>query len=448
MAKGNHLADYCKWLCLENLPLKSQAMEDKEERPEMLGELRASVNLFERKNREAIIFDARPLPQLLDCRKLLQSLKRTKSKAEAIVMSWFCEAPFQPSDYSVYVRRPMDLGTILRRFEKGTPELGGYHTYGQVLGDIRLTFQNSIKYNSVHLADEGSARVHQAASEILQKFEDLVPTFSIETAERANRDRISNQNYTRMQQAQQSRLAAEQKDLAAFHEQEKSKRLAEDAAFREDMDVELKKKRTHAEQHAWEAQQQKLRIEAAEAAAELGFDDHESNHLGEEAALMQQKLNVERARVLLQGAGPLGVAPSHMLPFTQQLRDVREATWAAFLPRRVCGNMNMQTGSAYGQNISPAAESKDGAGFGGAAVMEESGSLAGARARAKGEWTVLPQSADASASSSSSADNDNDNAMDVVASGVRVMLDLGHSVEIACGASAVRHALKPVSGFS
>ena len=51
-----------------------------------------------------------------------------------------------------------------------------------------------------------------------------VPSFTIDTAERAGRDRIANQNYSRMADAQQARFTAEQKDLAAFHEQEKSKR--------------------------------------------------------------------------------------------------------------------------------------------------------------------------------------------------------------------------------
>ena len=87
--------------------------------------------------------------------KLLGPVKRYKGKTEYAQMGWFLQRPFMPADYAVYVRRPMDLGAVAARLERGSPLAGGYSTYGEVLGDVRLVFANAVKYNSHHLDDDG-----------------------------------------------------------------------------------------------------------------------------------------------------------------------------------------------------------------------------------------------------------------------------------------------------
>ena len=80
--------------------------------------------------------------------KLLAPVKRYKGKTEFAQVGWFLHKPFMPADYAVYVRRPMDLGSIAARLEKGAQGgAGGYSTYGEVIGDVRLVFANAVKYN-------------------------------------------------------------------------------------------------------------------------------------------------------------------------------------------------------------------------------------------------------------------------------------------------------------
>ena len=183
--KGSHLADYAKWLCIESLPVKSAEIEAASDRPEMLGFLRASQVVAMREAREAILQKSPLTGSVADCKKLLASLKRTKGKQETIAMGWFCAPVIMPSDYAVYIRKPMDLGTVSKKLQKGLNKghEGGYMSYGEFLNDLRLTFKNSIKYNAVHLEDEGSAAVHKAATMFLDRLEDLLPAWTVDVAE-------------------------------------------------------------------------------------------------------------------------------------------------------------------------------------------------------------------------------------------------------------------------
>ena len=337
--KGSHLVRYAKWLCLEHLPIKSAEVEAKQEKPELLGELRESVQRAERKTREELLFPAAITANPTDLKKLLTNLKKTKNKTDAIHMGWFLEPPVQPSDYAVYVRRPMDLGTISTRLDHS-----GYRTIGEVLGDIRLVFQNSIKYNAVHAnVDETSRIAHQAATTFLAKFEGLMPAFSLETTERVERDRIVNINFYRLEMENYKRHLEEQQQLALFQEQEKRRRLDQDAAFRADQDVEEKKQRSLAEGKDYEAIQQKLRSEMQERAEEAAFDDGMMTitTLSVEAQAEQMVLQERRQAMRLQGLGPAGIAPAQLLPFVETLAAVREAAWDAWEPIAVRGNQQL-----------------------------------------------------------------------------------------------------------
>ena len=341
--KGNHLARYCKWLCLENLPCKSADVEARHDKPELLGELRESVQLVERKTREELLIPAPITNNAIDAKKLLGNLKKTRNKTEAILMGWFCEPPVQPSDYAVYVRRPMDLGTVGARLDQGS-----YRTYGEVISDIRLVFQNSIKYNSVHMAlDKGSKEVHDAAREFLNKFEALMPTFTLETTERVERDRIVNLNFQRLEMENYQRRLQEQQQLALFQEQEKRRRLDQDAAFRADQDVEQKKAQTALEQKEYEAQQKRLWGEMQERAEEAAYDDGAAMMLAgltEEAKAEQLLLLERRTSVRLQGLGPAAVVPAHLLPHVDSITAMRAAAWEEWAPVAIRGNQSDAAG--------------------------------------------------------------------------------------------------------
>jgi E1A/CREB-binding protein len=93
------------------------------------------------------------------CLDILRGLQTHKN-------GWVFATPVDPvelglHDYFEIVKKPMDLGTIQRKLETGT-----CHSLGQFKSDVRLTFENAMKYNK-----EGTI-VHEMARELKRKFED------------------------------------------------------------------------------------------------------------------------------------------------------------------------------------------------------------------------------------------------------------------------------------
>lgn len=345
--KGSHVADYVKWLCLEMLPLKTAEQESKSENPAMLGLLRESNLHAERKRREEILRQAPLTGSAADCKKLLATLKRNRNRSEAIAMSWFCVPPVQPSDYAVYVRRPMDLGTITKRLDKGgsNSAQGGFMTYGEFLGDLLLTFQNSIKYNAVHLADEGSATVHKAAVGFLEKLQELVPSWTIEVAEKCQREGISASHEEKLQREQFARLLEEKERMEEFSQQEMQRRLAEDEAFREDMDVEKKKQRTLEEKKAADlekALEVPNAFERLEEEAEAVAEAEEGTEEAIAAATMVPAFLQAVSNLRLQGVGFKGLVPPYLIATAQKRDGLRKAAWRAWEPIRHHGTGHVQ----------------------------------------------------------------------------------------------------------
>ena len=98
-------------------------------------DLRASVRKTERHIREAAVYEVSVGAQIAETRRMLNAFRRTKGKEETLRMSWFCMPAVQPSDYLVYVRRPMDLGTIQQRIE-GRGE--AYKTFGALFRCVHI----------------------------------------------------------------------------------------------------------------------------------------------------------------------------------------------------------------------------------------------------------------------------------------------------------------------
>lgn len=78
---------------------------------------------------------------------------------------WVFATPVDPvelglDDYFDVIKKPMDLGTISRRLDNGS-----YHAFDDFKSDVRLTFENAMKYN-----DENSV-VHEMAKELKKKFD-------------------------------------------------------------------------------------------------------------------------------------------------------------------------------------------------------------------------------------------------------------------------------------
>lgn len=78
---------------------------------------------------------------------------------------WVFASPVDPvelnlDDYFDIIKKPMDLGTVQKKLEAGS-----YHAFGEFKADVRLTFDNAMKYN-----EEGTL-VHNMAKELKKKFD-------------------------------------------------------------------------------------------------------------------------------------------------------------------------------------------------------------------------------------------------------------------------------------
>ncbi len=110
----------------------------------------------------------------------LQSLKRHAKVAPAELKTkcmevlkdlqthehgWVFASPVNPvelglNDYFDIIKKPMDLGTIQKNLEAGS-----YHSFDDFKSDVRLTFENAMKYN------EEKTVVHEMAKQLKKKFE-------------------------------------------------------------------------------------------------------------------------------------------------------------------------------------------------------------------------------------------------------------------------------------
>ena len=110
----------------------------------------------------------------------IQSLKKTAKLApnelkniclevlkglQAHEHGWVFATPVNPvelglDDYFDIIKKPMDLSTIQKKLDAAT-----YHSFDDFRSDVRLTFENAMKYNEEHTV------VHEMAKELKKKFE-------------------------------------------------------------------------------------------------------------------------------------------------------------------------------------------------------------------------------------------------------------------------------------
>ncbi len=99
------------------------------------------------------------LPELkVKCLEVLKGL-------QAHEHGWVFATPVNPvelglDDYFDIIKKPMDLGTIQKKLESGS-----YHSFEDFRSDVRLTFENAMKYN------EERTVVHEMAKELKKKFD-------------------------------------------------------------------------------------------------------------------------------------------------------------------------------------------------------------------------------------------------------------------------------------
>ena len=99
-----------------------------------------------------------PATLKLKCMEVLKGLQTHEH-------GWVFATPVDPvelglEDYFEIIKKPMDLGTIQKKLEAGS-----YHAFGDFKSDVRLTFENAMKYN------EENTVVHEMAKELKKKFD-------------------------------------------------------------------------------------------------------------------------------------------------------------------------------------------------------------------------------------------------------------------------------------
>jgi hypothetical protein len=203
-----------KWLAYEMLPLKD---DSNEANPENMGDLRESLRSVWRNKR----FDILKKPyysmtmtnknlgglgvDVNDCNKLLRDLERKsnwgpekikdRKSQDKYIINYFTPPVDQKllSDYSIYVRKPMDISTIRSKLESpyGPPK---YHCYHDFVEDLRLVFSNAIAYNRVHENTDTtgvSKKVLDAALHFQAKLDWLLNMdFSIDLCDKIMKDDI------------------------------------------------------------------------------------------------------------------------------------------------------------------------------------------------------------------------------------------------------------------
>jgi E1A/CREB-binding protein len=99
-----------------------------------------------------------PAKLKLKCLEVLRGLQTHEH-------GWVFASPVDPVELNLYdyfdiIKKPMDLGTVQKKLEAGS-----YHAFGEFKADVRLTFDNAMRYN-----EEGTL-VHNMAKELKKKFD-------------------------------------------------------------------------------------------------------------------------------------------------------------------------------------------------------------------------------------------------------------------------------------
>ncbi len=290
-----HLVQYTKWLCFENLTMK----EDKDkEKPELLGDLRVSVREKEREVREKMLERAPMDTTPAVCKKLLKDLERCRNKQEQYQLSYFLKPVDENllADYSVYVRRPIDLSTVKAKLEavsggqqgssysslssSSSSNVGRYSTYGEFISDLRRIFSNALKYNDAHRASDHtglSQLIYDAALVLQARLENLLYGFTLEAVDRIERIRFDKEDEGIKEQEAILKEEKVEHIVKEFESELIEKSKAEDKAFNHDLNKDAKKLES-----TWQMRQEwlkKRRLKDSQAEVELGmlYDDHDYN---------------------------------------------------------------------------------------------------------------------------------------------------------------------------
>jgi len=195
---SRHLLRYSRWLSLEHLSpylSDSSKSDTKQTGPLHSWKLTSSNRKDSLEEMESMVL-MHPIDKSeegdkytwmeTECEKLLKSLRH---QSDLKHMTYFISTKY-PDDYLSYIKNPMDWASCQKRVQQRK-----YDTFGEIVEDLRLIFQNALNYNARHKEiDSESGRVSQRAYDsallMSEKLEVAITRMLLLVSDRIEREKI------------------------------------------------------------------------------------------------------------------------------------------------------------------------------------------------------------------------------------------------------------------
>lgn len=310
-----HLILYTRWLCLETFTLDPSQTSSSSSKDANLNFLTTENRDHERQEREKFLDTAVVDTTTISiCRKLVKDMERTKNKAELIQLSYF-QTPVTDkilADYSVYVRKPMDMSTIKAKLDASVPtsasssssssayksiitgNIGRYSNHGEFISDFRRVFANAIKYNGAHLETDStglSKIVHEAAVLLQARLESLLPSYTLAAVDRFIVTMSEREEAGKLASKKQAYEAKVEEEVKQFEQVTQAQLKATDQMYAHDLDAAAKRKETRKQ------------IIKQQAVAHQAF----------RSGIIQDSMDVDEQRLVLESGALLDTDAMHIV---------------------------------------------------------------------------------------------------------------------------------------
>jgi hypothetical protein len=211
-----HLVDYCWWQCLEHLNPFEVVPIVKRAPAFMIREFTIAARDEQRTKREGLLKEPTNSINNNLCKRVLKDLEKGSHRGRAKEIDFF-KKPVDDkllADYPMYVRKPMDLGTVTTKLEEGR-----YRSYCDFMDDCRRVFSNAIKYNGHHKETDTtglSLLIYNAAMLFQSKLEGLLAKFTVESLDKMIRQRFIDEEFAKVRAAQEQQQRQERQAEKEF----------------------------------------------------------------------------------------------------------------------------------------------------------------------------------------------------------------------------------------
>lgn len=116
-------------------------------------------------------------------------------------MKFFVHSDYPPN-YTAFIAKPMDWEKVQKKLRKRQ-----YEKFSEIIGDLRLIFENAKKYNG-RFNDPTSQAAYAAANHMAEKLESAIRKLMLSVSDRIERERINHANAEREEEAMERAEAA------------------------------------------------------------------------------------------------------------------------------------------------------------------------------------------------------------------------------------------------